>query len=139
MAAPCGSRDTDALAVWMPARSSSPVGDRGGDAPSPRGARQRGIRVSAVRPGAAFAGINQRAGVLDEAAKARFGPLGSGSAHASGRVGTVEEIAESAIYPLTAEWTNGNVLAADGAGGHERPSGTRPKPASLVAYRTVGG
>ncbi len=73
----------------------------------------RGIRVSAVRPGAVFTEINQRAGLFDdETAKERLESLGP--AHALGRIGTVEEISEAVVYLLTAEWTTGNVLVVDG-------------------------
>lgn len=73
----------------------------------------RGIRVSCVRPGAVFTEINQRAGLFDdETARARLNGLGP--AHALGRIGTVDEIAEAVAYLLTAEWTTGAVLVVDG-------------------------
>jgi len=73
----------------------------------------RGVRVSCVRPGAVFTQINQRAGLGDDAsALARL--EGLASAHALGRIGTVEEIAEAIAYLATAQWTTGAVLTVDG-------------------------
>jgi len=72
-----------------------------------------GIRVSCVRPGAVFTEINQRAGLADDAtALARL--QGLASAHALGRIGTAEEIAEAIAYLATAQWTTGAVLTVDG-------------------------
>jgi 3-oxoacyl-[acyl-carrier protein] reductase len=72
-----------------------------------------GIRVSCVRPGAVFTEINQRAGLADDAtALARLQSLAS--AHALGRIGTAEEIAEAIAYLATAQWTTGAVLTVDG-------------------------
>ena len=73
----------------------------------------RGVRVSCVRPGGVFTEINQRAGLFDDAtALARLESLAP--AHALGRLGTVEEIAEAVEYLARAEWTTGNVLTVDG-------------------------
>ena len=73
----------------------------------------KGVRVSCIRPGGVFTEINQRAGLFDDAtAKARLDSLAP--AHALGRLGTVEEIAEACEYLACAEWTTGNVLTVDG-------------------------
>lgn len=73
----------------------------------------RGVRVSCVRPGAVFTEINQRAGLFDDrTALARL--EGLGPAHALGRIGTAEEIAEAVAYLAAAEWTTGAVLTVDG-------------------------
>lgn len=73
----------------------------------------QGVRVSCVRPGGVFTEINQRAGYLDDAAaKARLDALAP--AHALGRLGTVEEVAEAVEYLARAEWATGNVLTIDG-------------------------
>lgn len=73
----------------------------------------RGIRVSCVRPGAVFTEINQRAGLADDAqALARL--QGLASAHALGRIGTADEIAQAIAYLATAAWTTGSVLTVDG-------------------------
>ena len=73
----------------------------------------QGVRVSCVRPGAVFTEINQRAGLFDDAtALARL--EGLASAHALGRIGTVEEVAEAIEYVARAEWTTGAVVTVDG-------------------------
>jgi 3-oxoacyl-[acyl-carrier protein] reductase len=73
----------------------------------------RGVRVSCIRPGAVFTEINQRAGLFDdETALQRL--EGLGPAHALGRIGTVEEIAEAVAYLAAAEWTTGAVMVVDG-------------------------
>lgn len=73
----------------------------------------RGVRVSCVRPGGVFTEINQRAGLFDdETARRRIEDLGP--AHALGRPGTPEEVAEAIEYLATAEWTTGAVLVVDG-------------------------
>ena len=73
----------------------------------------KGVRVSCIRPGAVFTEINQRAGLFDDdTARARLESLAP--AHALGRIGTVEEIAEACEYLARAEWTTGNVLTVDG-------------------------
>lgn len=73
----------------------------------------QGVRVSCVRPGGVLTEINQRAGVFDEATAAeRMESLGP--AHALGRPGTTDEVAEAVEYLLTAEWATGSVLTVDG-------------------------
>jgi len=73
----------------------------------------RGVRVSCVRPGGVFSELNQRAGLFDdERARARLDALGA--AHALGRPGTPEEVAEAIEYLARAEWTTGAVLVVDG-------------------------
>jgi NAD(P)-dependent dehydrogenase (short-subunit alcohol dehydrogenase family) len=71
------------------------------------------IRVSCVRPGAVFTEINQRAGLGDDAtALARLESLAP--AHALGRIGTVDEVAEAVEHLARAEWTTGTILTVDG-------------------------
>jgi NAD(P)-dependent dehydrogenase (short-subunit alcohol dehydrogenase family) len=73
----------------------------------------RGVRVSCVRPGGVLTEINQRAGLFDDATAAeRMESLGP--AHALGRPGTTDEVAEAVEYLLTAEWVTGSVLTVDG-------------------------
>ncbi|MFD1825057.1 MULTISPECIES: SDR family NAD(P)-dependent oxidoreductase [Mumia] len=73
----------------------------------------QGIRVNCLRPGAVFTELNQRAGLSDDAsALARLNGLAP--AHALGRIGTVEEMAEAVEYLVRAEWTTGSILTADG-------------------------
>jgi 3-oxoacyl-[acyl-carrier protein] reductase len=73
----------------------------------------QGVRVSCVRPGGVLTEINQRAGLMDDAtAAARMASLGP--AHALGRPGTADEVAEAVEYLATAEWATGNVLTIDG-------------------------
>ena len=73
----------------------------------------RGVRVGCVRPGAVLTELNQRAGLFsDEVARQRIEALGP--AHALGRPGTPEEVAEGVEYLLRAEWTTGAVLVVDG-------------------------
>jgi 3-oxoacyl-[acyl-carrier protein] reductase len=73
----------------------------------------QGVRVSCVRPGGVFTEINQRAGLFDDdTARQRLESLAP--AHALGRLGTVEEIAEAVEYLARAEWATGNVLTVDG-------------------------
>lgn len=72
-----------------------------------------GVRVSCVRPGGVFTELNQRAGLFDDAA-ALERLEGLAPAHALGRLGTVEEIAEGVEYLARAEWTTGTVLTVDG-------------------------
>jgi 3-oxoacyl-[acyl-carrier protein] reductase len=72
-----------------------------------------GVRVSCIRPGGVFTEINQRAGLFDDAtALARL--EGLAPAHALGRLGSVEEIAEGIEYLARAEWVTGSVLTVDG-------------------------
>ena len=73
----------------------------------------RGVRVSCVRPGAVYTELNQRAGLFDDD-EAYERLLSLGPAHALGRIGTVEEVAEAVAYLARAEWTTGNVLVVDG-------------------------
>ncbi|MEJ2859597.1 SDR family NAD(P)-dependent oxidoreductase [Actinomycetospora flava] len=73
----------------------------------------QGVRVSCVRPGGVLTEINQRAGIFDDATAAeRMESLGP--AHALGRPGTTDEVAEAVEYLLGAEWVTGNVLTVDG-------------------------
>lgn len=73
----------------------------------------QGVRVSCVRPGGVLTEINQRAGLFDDASAAqRMESLGP--AHALGRSGTTDEIAEAVEYLVTAEWATGAVLTIDG-------------------------
>lgn len=73
----------------------------------------QGVRVGCVRPGGVLTEINQRAGVFDDATAAeRMEALGP--AHALGRPGTTDEVAEAVEYLLGAEWVTGNVLTVDG-------------------------
>lgn len=73
----------------------------------------QGVRVSCIRPGGVLTEINQRAGLMDDATAAeRMTSLGP--AHALGRPGTVDEVAEAVEYVLGAEWYTGSVLTIDG-------------------------
>lgn len=72
-----------------------------------------GVRVSCVRPGGVLTEINQRAGLFDDDT-ARERLEGLAPAHALGRIGTVDEIAEAVEYLVRAEWTTGSVLTVDG-------------------------
>jgi 3-oxoacyl-[acyl-carrier protein] reductase len=73
----------------------------------------QGIRVSCVRPGGVLTELNQRAGLMDDKTAAeRMRSLGS--AHALGRAGTAEEVAEAVEYLAAAEWATGAVLTIDG-------------------------
>lgn len=73
----------------------------------------QGVRVSCVRPGGVLTEINQRAGLMDDAtAAARMKDLDA--AHALGRSGTPDEIAEAVEYLALAEWATGAVLTIDG-------------------------
>lgn len=73
----------------------------------------QGVRVSCVRPGGVLTEINQRAGLMDDAtAAARMRSLGP--AHALGRPGTPDEVAEAVEYLAAAEWHTGAVLTIDG-------------------------
>jgi NAD(P)-dependent dehydrogenase (short-subunit alcohol dehydrogenase family) len=73
----------------------------------------QGVRVSCVRPGGVLTEINQRAGLFDDAAAAER-TQSLGPAHALGRPGTTDEVAEAVEYLLTAEWATGAVLTIDG-------------------------
>lgn len=73
----------------------------------------QGVRVGCVRPGGVLTEINQRAGLVDDAAAAaRMDALGP--AHALGRAGTPDEVAEAVQYLISAEWATGAVLTVDG-------------------------
>lgn len=73
----------------------------------------QGVRVSCVRPGAVFTEINQRAGLWDDdAALARLQSMAS--AHALGRIGTTDEIAEAIEFVSRSEWITGDVVSVDG-------------------------
>lgn len=73
----------------------------------------KGVRVSAVRPGAVLTEINQRAGLWDdEAAKARLEAMAK--SHALLRIGSSQEIAEGIEFLARAEWVTGDVLSVDG-------------------------
>ena len=74
----------------------------------------KGVRVSCVRPGGVFTELNQRAGLFPDDATALRRLEGLASAHALGRIGTPEEIAEAVEYLAAAEWTTGGVLTVDG-------------------------
>ncbi len=71
------------------------------------------MRVNAIRPGGVPTEINQRAGLgTDEENLKRM--QGLASAHALGRIGTGQEIADGAAYLATADWVTGTVLTVDG-------------------------
>jgi 3-oxoacyl-[acyl-carrier protein] reductase len=71
------------------------------------------VRVNCVRPGGVYTELNERAGfVTPEQAKARL--QGLNAAHALGRTGTVEEVAEAVAYLAAAEWATGSILTIDG-------------------------
>jgi NAD(P)-dependent dehydrogenase (short-subunit alcohol dehydrogenase family) len=71
--------------------------------------------------------LNQRAGLFDdETARRRLDGLAP--AHALGRVGTVDEVAEAVEYLARADWTTGGVLAVDGGLG----LGTTVEPSRAV-------
>lgn len=71
------------------------------------------VRVNCVRPGGVHTEINERAGLgTAEQVEARL--RGLGSAHALGRIGTVEEVAEAVGYLATARWATGSILTIDG-------------------------
>lgn len=71
------------------------------------------IRVNCVAPGAVFTEINQRAGLLSDAAqRERLAALAKTQPIA--RVGEAEEVAAAIEYLLRAEWTTGTVIDVDG-------------------------
>lgn len=72
-----------------------------------------GVRVNCVRPGAVPTEINVRAGLGTEA-ESRARLVGLGQAHALGRIGTVDEVAEAVEYLTTANWVTGSILTVDG-------------------------
>lgn len=72
-----------------------------------------GVRVNCIRPGAVPTQINVRAGLgTPEENLQRLRSLAP--AHALGRIGTGEQIAEGAAYLATADWVTGTVLTIDG-------------------------
>jgi 3-oxoacyl-[acyl-carrier protein] reductase len=71
------------------------------------------VRVSCVRPGGVLTEINQRAGLFDDAEAAER-MRGLDAAHALGRSGTPDEVAEAVEYLARAEWATGAVLTVDG-------------------------
>lgn len=71
------------------------------------------VRVNAIRPGAVPTEINQRAGLgTDAESLERLQSLAG--AHALGRIGTGEDIAQAAEYLALADWVTGTVLVVDG-------------------------
>lgn len=73
----------------------------------------QGVRVGCVRPGGVLTELNQRAGLMDDAtAAARM--KGLDAAHALGRSGTADEVAQAVEYLARAEWATGAVLTIDG-------------------------
>ena len=71
------------------------------------------IRVNCIVPGAVPTQIYQRAGLMTEVeSRNRLESLAP--AHALGRIGTDEEIAEAAEYLALSEWTTGAILVVDG-------------------------
>ena len=71
------------------------------------------VRVNCVRPGGVYTELNERAGFVT-AAEAQARLQGLASAHALGRIGTVEEVAEAVAYLAGAEWVTGSILTVDG-------------------------
>ncbi|HEX5191945.1 MAG TPA: SDR family oxidoreductase [Solirubrobacteraceae bacterium] len=73
----------------------------------------QGVRVNAIRPGGVPTEINVRAGLgTPEENLARLESLAA--AHALGRYGSPEEVAEGAVYLAGADWVTGTVLTVDG-------------------------
>ncbi|HVB42835.1 MAG TPA: SDR family oxidoreductase [Streptosporangiaceae bacterium] len=72
-----------------------------------------GVRVNCIRPGAVPTEINTRAG-LGTARESLQRLQSLAPAHALGRIGTGEQIAEGAAYLATADWVTGTVLTIDG-------------------------
>jgi NAD(P)-dependent dehydrogenase (short-subunit alcohol dehydrogenase family) len=73
----------------------------------------RNIRVTCILPGAVSTELNIRANVIQEDAAAEFYD-GVAPMHVLGRIGTCEEIAESAAHLACAEWITGVALEVDG-------------------------
>jgi 3-oxoacyl-[acyl-carrier protein] reductase len=73
----------------------------------------RQIRVGCILPGAVRTELNIRAGLFSEE-EAGDKYAGVAGLHALGRIGTVEEIAESVEHLARAEWITGVALEVDG-------------------------
>ncbi|GAY08333.1 SDR family NAD(P)-dependent oxidoreductase [Pseudonocardia sp. N23] len=73
----------------------------------------QGVRINCIRPGGVYTEINERAGLgTPEEAQERL--KGLAAAHAIGRIGTTEEVAEAVAYLAEAEWATGSILTIDG-------------------------
>ena len=73
----------------------------------------RQIRVGCILPGAVMTELNLRSGhVKPEEANARYADVAG--LHALGRIGTADEVAESIIHLICAEWITGVALEVDG-------------------------
>ena len=71
------------------------------------------VRVNCVRPGGVYTELNERAGLVTaETGMARL--QGLAPAHALGRLGTPDEVAEAVQYLATAQWVTGITLTVDG-------------------------
>lgn len=71
------------------------------------------VRVNCIRPGGVHTELNERAGLVTaESGLARLQRLGP--AHALGRIGTPEEVAEAVEYLAGAAWVTGSILTVDG-------------------------
>jgi len=71
------------------------------------------VRFNCVRPGGVHTEINERAGLVTaETGLARLQNLAP--AHALGRIGTPDEIAEAVEYLAVADWVTGTILTVDG-------------------------
>jgi len=71
------------------------------------------VRFNCVRPGGVYTELNERAGLqTSDSAQARLQSLAP--AHALGRIGTPEEVAEAVEYLATADWVTGSILTVDG-------------------------
>lgn len=71
------------------------------------------VRFNCVRPGGVHTEINERAGLVTaETGLARLQNMAP--AHALGRIGAPEEIAEAVEYLARAEWVTGTILTVDG-------------------------
>jgi len=73
----------------------------------------RQIRVGCILPGAVVTELNLRSGhVKPDEVEARYAEVAK--LHALGRVGTADEVAESIIHLIRAEWITGVALEVDG-------------------------
>lgn len=71
------------------------------------------VRFNCVRPGGVYTELNERAGLVTaETGLARLQNMAS--AHALGRIGTADEVAEAVEYLAGAEWVTGTILTVDG-------------------------